>query len=91
MKISNLIVKILLQNLLKKNYKKLKIKNYKTYCLFKRHGRWRSDNANDGYLADQRLSVSKSIGLYPFVLGIGTYFGSQFFITDIVINTGPSS
>ena len=62
--------------------------------LFKRYGRWWSDNAKDGYIddsADQRLSVSKSIGLYPYVLGIGTYFSSQFFITDIVINTGPSS
>ena len=34
--------------------------------LFKRHGRWRSDNAKDGYVddsADRRLSVSRSIGL----------------------------
>lgn len=34
--------------------------------LFKRHGRWRSENAKDGYVCDelnQRLSVSKSLGL----------------------------
>ena len=38
--------------------------------LFKRHRRWRSDNAKDGYIddsAERRLSVSKSIGLYPFL------------------------
>ena len=34
--------------------------------LFKRHGRWRSENAKDGYVKDSvenRLSVSKRIGL----------------------------
>ena len=34
--------------------------------LFKRHGRWRSENAKDGYVKDSResrLSVSKSIGV----------------------------
>ena len=33
---------------------------------FKRHGRWRSENAKDGYVKDKlvnRLSVSKNIGL----------------------------
>ena len=33
---------------------------------FKRHGRWRSENAKDGYVKDSlvcRLQVSKSIGL----------------------------
>ena len=37
--------------------------------LFKRHGRWRSENTKDGYVedsVDKRLSVSRSIGLYPF-------------------------
>ena len=41
--------------------------------LFKRHGRWRSDNAKDGYIddsAERRLSVSKSIGLYPFLFKV---------------------
>lgn len=41
--------------------------------LFKRHGRWRSDNAKDGYIDDssvRRLSVTKSIGLYPFFLKV---------------------
>ena len=36
--------------------------------LFKRHGRWRSENAKDGYVKDNleaRLTVSKRIGLYP--------------------------
>lgn len=36
--------------------------------LFKRHRRWRSENAKDGYIedsVDKRLSVSESIGLYP--------------------------
>ena len=35
--------------------------------LFKRHGRWRSENAKDGYIKDDvesRLKVSKSLGLY---------------------------
>lgn len=34
--------------------------------LFKRHGRWRSENAKDGYIDDsieQRLEVSKNLGL----------------------------
>ena len=34
--------------------------------LFKRHGRWRSENAKDGYVADSlesRLSVTKKLGL----------------------------
>ena len=36
-------------------------------CLFKRHGRWKSENAKDGYIKDSvesRLEVSKSLGLY---------------------------
>jgi len=35
--------------------------------LFKRHGRWRSENAKDGYIKDsveKRLQVSKNLGLY---------------------------
>ena len=35
--------------------------------LFKRHGRWRSENAKDGYVkdsVDSRLEVSKNLGLY---------------------------
>lgn len=34
---------------------------------FKRHGRWKSENAKDGYIKDNldgRLEVSKSLGLY---------------------------
>jgi len=34
--------------------------------LFKRHGRWRSETAKDGYVQDKlddRLAVSRSIGL----------------------------
>ena len=34
--------------------------------LFKRHGRWRSENAKDGYIKDSlesRLSVSQRIGV----------------------------
>ena len=34
--------------------------------LFKRHGRWRSENAKDGYVKDtmeERLEVSRKIGL----------------------------
>ena len=34
--------------------------------LFKRHGRWRSENAKDGYIKDsveERLRVSQSLGL----------------------------
>ena len=34
--------------------------------MFKRHGRWVSDNAKDGYVKDslhERLSVSLSLGL----------------------------
>jgi len=35
--------------------------------LFKRHGRWKSENAKDGYVKDSiesRLQVSKKLGLY---------------------------
>ena len=35
--------------------------------LFKRHGRWRSENAKDGYVkdsVDSRMEVSKNLGLY---------------------------
>ena len=34
--------------------------------LFKRHGRWKSENAKDGYVKDtlaDRLSVSRKLGL----------------------------
>ena len=34
--------------------------------MFKRHGRWKSENAKDGYIKDtlkERFSVSKSFGL----------------------------
>jgi len=34
--------------------------------VFKRHGRWKSDNTKDGYVEDsmdKRLSVSRSLGL----------------------------
>ena len=37
--------------------------------LFKRHGRWSSDSAKDGYVKDSlssRLSVSQALGLYFF-------------------------
>ena len=37
--------------------------------LFKRHGRWRSDKAKDGFVKDNLdvlLSVSKSLELYLF-------------------------
>ena len=39
--------------------------------LFKRHGRWQSENAKDGYVKDKmefRLKVSKSLGLYSLVM-----------------------
>ena len=35
--------------------------------MFKRHGRWKSENAKDGYVKDDvksRLEVSRSLGLY---------------------------
>ena len=37
--------------------------------LFKRHGRWRSENAKDGYVKDNmeaRLEVTRRLGLYLF-------------------------
>ena len=37
------------------------------YRCFKRHGRWRSENAKDGYVKDNlesRLEVSRNLGLY---------------------------
>ena len=42
--------------------------------LFKRHGRWRSENAKDGYSLESRLRVSKALGLYPLCL-------ASFFVT----------
>ncbi|CAG2201765.1 unnamed protein product [Mytilus edulis] len=38
---------------------------------WKRHGRWKTDTAKDGYVADSlthRLEVTKKLGLYPFIL-----------------------
>ena len=35
-------------------------------CLFKRHGRWKSERTKDGYVEDKldsRLTVSKNLGL----------------------------
>ena len=35
--------------------------------MFNRHGRWKLENAKDGYVKDEvksRLEVSKSLGLY---------------------------
>lgn len=40
--------------------------------MFKRHGRWKSENAKDGYIKDNvesRLEVYKNLGLY---LGVNT-------------------
>jgi len=46
--------------------------------LFKRHGRWRSENAKDGYIRkdslESRLRVSKVLGLYTLSL-------ASFFVT----------
>ena len=39
--------------------------------LFKRHGRWKSESAKDGYVKDHvqsRLEVSRSLGLYPIII-----------------------
>ena len=38
--------------------------------LFKRHGRWKSENAKDGYVKDSiesRLQVSRKLGLYLII------------------------
>ena len=38
--------------------------------LFKRHGRWRSENAKDGYVKDSfndLLFVSKNLGIYNYL------------------------
>ena len=32
--------------------------------IFKRHGRWKSENAKDGYGLENQLEVSRKIGLY---------------------------
>ena len=43
--------------------------------LFKRHGRWSSDSAKDGYVKDSlssRLSVSKALGIF-FLFRFITY------------------
>ena len=40
--------------------------NHVTDRLFKLHGRWRSENAKDGYVKDSlnsRLAVSKNLGI----------------------------
>ena len=39
--------------------------------LFKRHGRWCSESAKDGYVKDSRLQVSQSLELYL----VNTFFG----------------
>ena len=47
--------------------------------LFKRHGRWKSDKAKDGYIKDNILSlfsVSLSLGIYFPVLLVRFIHGS---------------
>ena len=54
---------------------------------FKRHGRWKSENAKDGYIKDKvesRLGVSKSLGLY---LGLYTQLSLW---TLVVVNKEPT-
>ena len=56
--------------------------------LFKRHGRWRSENAKDGYVKDNmeaRLEVSRKLGLYLFA-------SSPFFVTlqVVIMNSQPT-
>ena len=46
--------------------------------LFKRHGRWKSENAKDGYVRDalqERLKVSRNLGLSDqHISSIATFF-----------------
>ena len=56
-------------------------------CLFKRHGRWKSEIAKDGYVKDSldsRLEVSKNLGLYLWV--------TAFFVTSsqLLMTANPS-
>ena len=55
--------------------------------LFKRHGRWKSENAKDGYVKDHvqsRLEVSRSLGLYP----INIILDASFVTLVIIIKIG---
>jgi len=55
--------------------------------LFKRHGRWRSESAKDGYVKDSvesRLQVSQRLGLYLNI--IDTFFGPSSVQSLIVAN-----
>jgi hypothetical protein len=54
--------------------------------LFKRHGRWRSENAKDGYVKDSfndLLFVSTNLGLvssnycYPIIIDVISYKGQK--------------
>jgi len=51
--------------------------------LFKRHGRWKSENVKDGYVKDSldsRLEVSRNLGLYLFQLSL-LHLASQLLMT----------
>ena len=57
--------------------------------LLKRHGRWASESAKDGYVQDSsssRLSVSKALGIYffPFVLLL---IDSSFYLAGLARGT----
>jgi len=49
-------------------------------CLFKRHRRWKSENAKDGYIKDS-LEVSRNLGLYLFSFLCYIYLSSQLLMT----------
>ena len=48
---------------------------------WKRHGRWRSDSAKDGYVedsVDNRLLVSQSLGIYYSIKSLGSLLNDTF-------------
>ena len=55
--------------------------------LFKRHGRWRSESAKDGYVKDSvesRLQVSQSLGLYLVNAFFGLSSGQPLLIANLL-------
>ena len=67
-------------------------------CLFRRHGRWRSEGAKDGYVedsAEKRLFVSQQLGLYPFecvrLCVCGMYCARHCFVVSSVAGTESGS
>ena len=60
--------------------------------LFKRHGRWKSESAKDGYVKDsaqRRLEISKSLAYYNSTLSLYIYVVVCLFVAGVHNDAKP--